>query len=84
MYASVQLETSSPVISIEARGTRRQPNLHGRPRFRLETAIDTSIPRVLIDEIVVSEGDYLDIGEPVDAGGSVPVVIKSLVFGQLS
>ncbi|ELY41314.1 ethanolamine ammonia-lyase reactivating factor EutA [Halalkalicoccus jeotgali] len=51
---------------------------------RLETAIETSIPHVLIDEVVVTEGEYLDIGEPVSAGGPVPVIIKSLAFNQRS
>lgn len=37
-------------------------------------------PIVSIDGIVLSEFDYIDIGTLVDASGTVPVVIKSLVF----
>ena len=37
-------------------------------------------PIVSIDGIVVSEFDFIDIGEILDASGVVPVVIKSLVF----
>ncbi|WP_129113652.1 ethanolamine ammonia-lyase reactivating factor EutA [Halegenticoccus tardaugens] len=51
---------------------------------RLETTCHPSISRVLIDEVVVSGGDYLDIGEPVGAGDAVPVVVKSLAFGENS
>jgi ethanolamine utilization protein EutA len=34
-----------------------------------------------IDEVVLSELDFIDIGEVVDGEGFVPVVIKSLAFG---
>jgi ethanolamine utilization protein EutA len=37
-------------------------------------------PIVSVDGIVVSEFDFIDIGELLDASGVVPVVIKSLVF----
>jgi ethanolamine utilization protein EutA len=36
---------------------------------------------VVIDEIAASDGDYLDIGDPILSGQTVPVVVKSLVFG---
>ena len=35
---------------------------------------------VSIDGIVLSELDFIDIGELLDTSGAVPVVIKSLVF----
>jgi ethanolamine utilization protein EutA (predicted chaperonin) len=34
-----------------------------------------------IDEVSVSELDFIDVGEVVDGEGFVPVVIKSLAFG---
>lgn len=43
--------------------------------------VDSAAPSLVVDEIVASDGDYLDIGEPVLAGESVPVVVKSLAFG---
>ncbi|QFU84310.1 ethanolamine ammonia-lyase reactivating factor EutA [Natronorubrum aibiense] len=39
-------------------------------------------PLIVIDEIPSTNGDYLDIGKPVADNGSVPVVVKTLVFGQ--
>ncbi len=35
---------------------------------------------VCIDQLVVQEGDYIDVGRPMANGSVVPVVIKSLVF----
>jgi ethanolamine utilization protein EutA (predicted chaperonin) len=34
-----------------------------------------------IDEVSLSELDFIDIGRPVDSQSFVPVVIKSLAFG---
>jgi ethanolamine utilization protein EutA (predicted chaperonin) len=34
-----------------------------------------------IDEVSLSELDFIDIGEVVEGEGFVPVVIKSLAFG---
>ena len=34
-----------------------------------------------IDEVSLSELDFIDVGEPVEGEGFVPVVIKSLAFG---
>ncbi|SEP28760.1 ethanolamine utilization protein EutA [Halogranum amylolyticum] len=41
-------------------------------------------PLVVIDEIAVSDGDYLDVGEPMLSSQAVPVVVKSLIFGSPS
>ncbi|GAA0256566.1 ethanolamine ammonia-lyase reactivating factor EutA [Haladaptatus pallidirubidus] len=40
------------------------------------------IDLVIIDELSVENGNYIDIGRPVMQGQSVPVVIKTLVFEQ--
>lgn len=39
-------------------------------------------PLVVVDEILLGEGDYLDLGKPMYAGGVVPLVIKSLAFSH--
>ncbi|MHA1904820.1 MAG: ethanolamine ammonia-lyase reactivating factor EutA [Candidatus Thorarchaeota archaeon] len=46
--------------------------------MRRETGIINEI--LSIDEISLSEGDFVDIGEPIIEGVVVPVVIKTLVF----
>ncbi|MFW9927480.1 MAG: ethanolamine ammonia-lyase reactivating factor EutA [Candidatus Thorarchaeota archaeon] len=46
--------------------------------MKRETGVTNEI--LSIDEIQVSEGDFLDIGEPIIEDVVVPVVIKTLVF----
>ncbi|WP_121743807.1 ethanolamine ammonia-lyase reactivating factor EutA [Natronorubrum halophilum] len=36
---------------------------------------------LVLDELVVRDGDFLDVGEPISGGESVPVVVKTLAFG---
>ncbi|WP_247003795.1 ethanolamine ammonia-lyase reactivating factor EutA [Halosolutus gelatinilyticus] len=38
-------------------------------------------PLVVLDELAPAGGDYLDVGEPMTGGESVPVVVKTLAFG---
>jgi ethanolamine utilization protein EutA len=33
-----------------------------------------------IDEISLKEGDFIDVGEPINEGVTYPVIVKSLVF----
>lgn len=35
---------------------------------------------VIVDEVALNDGDYLDLGKPLHDGGTVPLVIKSLAF----
>jgi len=39
-------------------------------------------PVMTIDEVEVDEGDYLDIGTPLADSDTVPVVVKTLAFGE--
>ncbi|KTG15857.1 ethanolamine ammonia-lyase reactivating factor EutA [Haloferax profundi] len=49
---------------------------------RVTAQSSVPIPLVVIDEIHPQDGDYLDIGEPILRGRTVPIVIKSLTFGN--
>ena len=40
----------------------------------------TKTPVVCVDSVVLSNGDYIDIGKPIANGIAVPIVIKTLVF----
>src|SRR5690606_19816372 len=40
------------------------------------------LPLVVIDQIGLGEGDFIDIGEPMLDGRVVPVSVKTLVFYQ--
>ena len=46
--------------------------------------IKLSCPVISIDGVTLSEFDFIDIGEMINASGAVPVVIKSLVFPPVS
>jgi len=39
-------------------------------------------PLTVIDELAVETGEYLDVGEPIAHGETVPAVVKTLVFGS--
>jgi ethanolamine utilization protein EutA len=46
--------------------------------IRRETSLKTNL--LSLDELVLEEGDWIDIGEPLIAGQVFPVTVKSLVF----
>ena len=46
--------------------------------IRRETDLKTNL--LALDELIIREGDWVDIGEPLVAGQVYPVTVKSLVF----
>lgn len=42
---------------------------------------ETRSPIVAIDEVAVDDGEYLDVGSPIGDDDTVPIAVKSLVFG---
>jgi len=40
------------------------------------------LPVIVVDQIGLGEGDFIDIGEPLFEGRVVPVSVKTLVFYQ--
>jgi ethanolamine utilization protein EutA len=46
--------------------------------IRRETSLKTNL--LSLDELVLEEGDWIDIGEPLISGQVFPVTVKSLVF----
>jgi ethanolamine utilization protein EutA len=48
--------------------------------IRRETGLKTSL--LSLDELILEEGDWIDIGEPLVAGQVFPVTVKSLVFNR--
>ncbi|MGD8214721.1 ethanolamine ammonia-lyase reactivating factor EutA [Aestuariimicrobium sp. Y1814] len=45
-------------------------------------ANDAHLPIIVVDQIGLDEGDFIDIGEPLFDGRVVPVSVKTLVFYQ--
>ncbi len=48
--------------------------------IRRETGLKTNL--LSLDELILAEGDWIDIGEPLVAGQVFPVTVKSLVFNR--
>jgi len=48
--------------------------------IRRETALKTDL--LSLDELILEEGDWIDIGEPLVAGQVFPITVKSLVFNR--
>jgi ethanolamine utilization protein EutA len=48
--------------------------------MRRETGLKTNL--LSLDELILEEGDWIDIGEPLVAGQVFPVTVKSLVFNR--
>jgi ethanolamine utilization protein EutA len=48
----------------------------------LRAELHAGVPLVVLDGLDLTEFDYVDIGEVIRPAGVVPVVIKSLLFGE--
>jgi len=48
--------------------------------IRRETGLKTNL--LSLDELILKEGDWIDIGEPLIGGQVFPVTVKSLVFNR--
>lgn len=68
------LNTGKPLVMVADSDIGGLIGLHCYEECNLQ------VPIVSIDGIILSEFDYIDIGDLLEASGSVPVVIKSLVF----
>lgn len=68
-------ETGKPVIVLTRQNCAKALGQTLNSRFN-------GRPVLTIDEIVADEGDYLDIGSPLASSDTVPVVVKTLAFGE--
>ena len=48
----------------------------------LRRRLGHGIPLICLDGISCAEGDFVDIGSPLDGGTAVPVVVKTLIFNS--
>lgn len=42
----------------------------------------SDVPFMILDSIIIQDGDFMDIGFPLESGNVVPVVVKSLIFNN--
>jgi ethanolamine utilization protein EutA len=72
-YARSSLAPGQPVIVI----TRRD---YAQVLGQTIKGLEPTLPLVVIDQVGLGEGDFIDIGEPMLDGRVVPLSVKTLVF----
>lgn len=72
--ASVSAEVGSPLVVVVAEDMAKALGKS------LKRRLDSGSPMICIDGITCSDGDFIDIGEPISGGKVVPAVVKTLIF----
>ena len=72
---------------VAALGSRKEPvvlafdrDIAGMVGRLMRNELNVSSGLVTVDEVELSELDYIDVGQPLPPTGVVPLVVKSLVF----
>ena len=72
-FALLHLLDTQPMIVIINRD-------YARVLGQIMHGLAPDIPLVVIDQVNLKEGDYIDIGQPILNGATVPLAVKTLVF----
>jgi ethanolamine utilization protein EutA len=72
-YAADQLTPTRPLVLIVERD-------YAQALGQTIKALRPEAPLVVIDQVGLGEGDFIDIGEPMLDGRVVPLSVKTLIF----